>query len=119
MRAVALILLVASILLHAQQSCVLGGIVVNSATREPVSRAVVYARAQPGIGEIRGGQRSFGASATTDATGRFALAGLPPGRYNITAERSGFITSNYGARRPGRAGMALTMEAGKDIQDLI
>lgn len=114
MRPVALILLVAPILLHAQQSCVLGGIVVNLATKEPVSRAVVYARAQAG-----GGQRSAGATATTDATGRFALAGLPPGRYNITAERSGFITSNYGARRPGRAGLALTLEAGKDIQDLI
>src|SRR5258706_573701 len=66
-----------------------------------------------------GAQRATGASATTDATGRFTFAGLPPGRYNVTAERSGFITANYGARRPGRAGLPLTLEAGKDIQDLI
>jgi hypothetical protein len=114
MRAAALILLFTPISFHAEETCSLGGIVVNSATKEPVSRAVVYARAQ-----VSGVQRAPGASAITDASGRFALAGLPPGHYNITAERSGYITANYGALRPGRAGMPLALEAGKDVQDLI
>lgn len=115
MPVVLILLMLAPLSFAADDGCTLGGIVVNSATREPVRRALVYARR---IGPT-GPQRALGASAATDAAGRFAFAGLEPGRYSISAERSGFVTSNYGARRPGRPPVPLELEPGHDIHDLI
>lgn len=122
-----ILFLLAPFLLHAADVCSLGGIVVNSSTREPVRRAVVYARridasfnrTPSGAGVANPAQRGLGASATTDAAGRFAFAGLEPGRYHISAERSGFNTSYYGARGRGRAAIPLELERGNDIHDLI
>jgi hypothetical protein len=63
-----------------------------------------------GIGAVQGKR----AQATTDAEGRFAIS-LDPGRYTITASRSGFTTQRYGN---GRLGSPLSVIAGRDSRGL-
>jgi protocatechuate 3,4-dioxygenase beta subunit len=41
---------------------------------------------------------------TTDADGRFQFAELPAGRFTITADKAGYVTLQYGQRRPFEAG---------------
>ncbi len=39
-------------------------------------------------------------SVTTDADGLWELRGLPAGRYNVTVSKGGYLTLQYGQRRP-------------------
>ena len=96
--------------------CSLSGQVSNASTGEPLRRALVVLRRtdmSPGATTIQVPQ-----SATTDAAGRFAMAGIAPGKYRLSAERNGFIAAQYGARGPGKAGTLLTLEAGQKSSDL-
>jgi protocatechuate 3,4-dioxygenase beta subunit len=96
--------------------CAVSGQVSNAATGEPVRRALVYLRRidmSPGVTNIQ-----VSNSGTTDAAGRFAIAGIAPGKYRLSAERSGFLTTQYGARGPGKAGNLLTLEPGQKSSDL-
>ena len=56
--------------------------------------------------------------AATDAAGRFAIAGIAPGKYRLSAERNGFLTTQYGSRGPNKAGTLLTLEPGQKSSDL-
>ncbi|MCX6629372.1 MAG: carboxypeptidase regulatory-like domain-containing protein [Candidatus Solibacter sp.] len=97
-------------------SCSIGGQVSNAATGEPVRRALVYLRrvdSSPGVTNIQ-----VSSTATTDAAGRFAMVGIVPGKYRLSAERSGFIATQYGSRGPGKAGTLLTLDPGQKSNDL-
>ena len=99
-----------------EDSCAVSGQVSNAATGEPVRRALVYLRRidmSPGVTNI---QVSY--TAATDAAGRFAVAGIAPGKYTLLAERSGFITAHYGSRGPGRASTLVTLEPGQKSNDM-
>ena len=88
----------------------ISGVVVDDAEpARPVRRAVVTLTGD-GLRPARG--------AITDDDGRFALGGLPPGRFTLTAERGGYVSSMYGAKRPGRAGTPITVASGQQISDL-
>jgi hypothetical protein len=77
----------------------LSGVVMNDETpAQPVRRAIVVL-AGDGLRPSRG--------AVTDDDGRFSFSGLPAGRFTITASRASFVTSMYGATRPGRPGTAV------------
>jgi uncharacterized protein (DUF2141 family) len=54
-----------------------------------------------------------GRSAITDDQGRFSFQNLPAGRYSISASKAGFISTNYGARRPNRPGQPLPLANGE------
>jgi protocatechuate 3,4-dioxygenase beta subunit len=97
-------------------SCSVSGQVSNAATGEPVRRAMVSLRridVSPGVTNIQ-----VSGTGATDATGRFAIAGIAPGKYRLSAERSGFIATQYGARGPNKAGTLLTLEPGQKSSDL-
>src|ERR1035438_1030965 len=97
-------------------SCAISGQVSNAATGEPVRRASVSLRRidpSPGTTTIQVSQ-----TVATDAAGQFAMAGIAPGKYRLTAERNGFIATQYGSRGPGKAGTLLTLEAGQKSSDL-
>jgi hypothetical protein len=88
----------------------IAGVVVDD--REPalpVRRAVVTLTGE----ELRPHR-----GAITDDEGRFVLHGLPPGRFTLMAERATFVTSMYGAKRPGRSGSAITLTDGQALTDL-
>lgn len=56
---------------------------------------------------------AYGATAVTDAAGRFSFSNLPAGRYNVVASRLPYVTTRHGAREIGRAGTPLAIEDGE------
>ncbi len=90
-------------------TAVLKGVVVAADTGAPIRRAQVRATA-PDSGDNR--------MATTDEQGRFAIRELVGGRYNLTASKGGFVTLQYGQRRPSERGTAVDLPAGSTIEKL-
>jgi uncharacterized protein (DUF2141 family) len=83
----------------------ISGLVVTDETPpQPVRRAVVT---------LTGAELRPSRGAITDDEGRFAIGGLPPGRFVLTAMRPSFITSTYGSKRPGRPGTPVLLTAGQ------
>ncbi len=88
----------------------IAGTVVNDEERAvPVRRAVVTV-AGPGLVPSR--------SAITDDDGRFTIERLPAGRFTISVSRASFITSIYGAKRPGKPGTAVVVAVGQRVTGL-
>jgi protocatechuate 3,4-dioxygenase beta subunit len=58
-------------------------------------------------------------AAMTDDKGRFAFEDVPPVRYTMTAERTGFLTQKYGATSYHSPGTPLTLKPGQDLKDLL
>lgn len=85
-----------------------GTVVSSEAPAQPVRGAVV----------TLAGAGANGRSTVTDAQGRFAFAGLPPGRFTITAAKPAHLTNAYGAKGPGRPGTAVAVSAGQSIAGL-
>ena len=91
----------------------LSGVVViegPSATRQPARRTIVTLSG-PGLQPSRG--------TITDDAGRFGFRNLPAGRFTLTAARTSFITSQYGAKRPGRPGTPVAVGGGEQIANLV
>ncbi len=98
------------------EQCSIGGQVSNAVTGEPVRRALVYLRridVSPGVTNIQ-----VTNTVTTDAAGQFAMTEIAPGKYRLSAERTGFIVTQYGAPGPGKAGTLLTLDAGQKSNGL-
>ena len=56
--------------------------------------------------------------ATTDAQGRFEIKELPAGRYTMTASKGGFVSLQYGQRRPSESGTPIELGDGQTIDKL-
>jgi protocatechuate 3,4-dioxygenase beta subunit len=52
-------------------------------------------------------------TAVTDADGRFEFRDLPGGRFNVSANKSGFVTVQYGQLRPFESGKAIELVDGQ------
>lgn len=87
----------------------LSGRVLDAETNKPLRRATVRAFTP----ELREGR-----SASTDAQGRWTLRSLPAGKYTITVTKGGFVTLNYGQRRPFEAGQQVDLAAGQTVEKL-
>jgi Carboxypeptidase regulatory-like domain len=85
----------------------LSGRVVAADNGRPVKRARVFIAAA----ELPGGRGML-----TDDDGAFDFADLPPGRYTLTASKSGFIGLSYGQRRPLQAGTPLQLLDGQQLK---
>jgi hypothetical protein len=57
-------------------------------------------------------------SVSTDPHGRFMFVGLRAGRYSVTAQKQGFVRTGYGARAPGRPGIAIPLMAGQKLNTM-
>ncbi|HEX7777941.1 MAG TPA: carboxypeptidase-like regulatory domain-containing protein, partial [Vicinamibacterales bacterium] len=83
----------------------ISGVVVTDETPpQPVRRAVVT---------LTGAELRPSRGAISDDEGRFTIRNLPAGRFVLTAMRPSFITSAYGAKRPGRPGTPVLLTAGQ------
>src|SRR5688572_14930541 len=70
------------------------GAVVKVATNDAIPDAAVELRSIDA-----GPARIY--SDTTGGDGSFAFRGVPPGRYQLTAIRAGYVRGDYGLRGPG------------------
>lgn len=86
-------------------TAVIRGYVTAQATGSPVRRAQVRAMSMDG----RGG----GGVTSTDAEGRFEIKELPAGRYSLMATKGGFVTAQFGQRRPNEPGTPLELVDGQ------
>jgi hypothetical protein len=87
-------------------SATIRGRVVRADTGEPLRRVQVRATA------------SEPHTALTDADGRYELARLPAGSYQLSASRGGFVEMQYGQRRPFRAGRAVALTDGATFEKI-
>jgi protocatechuate 3,4-dioxygenase beta subunit len=55
----------------------------------------------------------------TDAQGRFTFAGLDAGKYQLSAERQGFLRQNYGARKYSGAGTPVLVDEGQNVKAIV
>ena len=60
-----------------------------------------------------------GRTDTTDDAGRFVFRDLPADRFNLSASRPGFLTTNYGARRPERTGTPIAVAEGQQLTGIV
>lgn len=87
---------------------------LNAQTGEPVRKAQVTVIQAPAPQGNDTGPRY----AITDASGRFSVSGLDPGRYRLDAQADRFAPLAYGAREPGRRGKVLALEPGQSLRDV-
>jgi protocatechuate 3,4-dioxygenase beta subunit len=94
------------------------GTVARAGTGQPLKGATVSLR-RAGAGQNRGAALDAallanvagGVTVTTDANGRFTMTGVEPGDYMLSAERQGFIRSEFGQRTPTGSGIAVKLLA--------
>lgn len=79
---------------------VIRGLVVAADTGAPIRRAQV---------RVSSGETRTTRVTITDAEGRFEVRDLPAGRYTVTASKGGYVTLQYGQRRPGESGNQLEL----------
>jgi protocatechuate 3,4-dioxygenase beta subunit len=89
---------------------------VLSQTGEPLRKATLWLK--PYYGDHSSNPVSY--TDTTDGAGKFVFEGVLPGRYTLSAERTGFLPQDYGARgaATGSPGSVLTLTAGEIMKDL-
>ena len=56
----------------------------------------------------------FSRLVTTNGEGRYELRSLPAGAYKLTVSKTGFITLEYGQRRPFETASTITISRGRD-----
>src|SRR6516165_10026110 len=93
-----------------EDMCTIEGIVLKVATGDPLKRAVLSLTKVEGHSEPK--------NATSDASGRFQLKNVEPGRYHLYASRNGYARREYGQRATHGSGTILTLTAGQHLKDI-
>jgi protocatechuate 3,4-dioxygenase beta subunit len=93
------------------QTATIEGRVLKAGTDEPLKKAWVT------LYKLQGEQRPGGTS--TDSSGRFTLKGIEPGRYQLWAQRNGYVQQAYGQRGSERSGTTLTLSPGQTLSDIV
>jgi len=88
---------------------IIRGQIVAADNGSPIRRAQVRINA-PDVRESR--------VATTDQQGRFEIKELPAGRYTMTASKGGFVSLQYGQRRPSESGTPIELGDGQTIEKI-
>ena len=89
------------------------GQIMNAITGEPIKRAtlVLVPTNQP--------RPDASPSMTmSDANGHFAMTNVAPGSYMLTAQRTGYVSANYGARDAMRPGTAITLAPSQALKEI-
>lgn len=59
-----------------------------------------------------------GVSTTADTEGNFEFKDVEPGRYRLSASKSGFLPQDYGARGPNQPGVPIAVAKGQEHKNL-
>src|SRR3989442_10476363 len=54
-----------------------------------------------------------------DDAGHFAFTALPPGKYQLSAERQGYLRQSYGARQYSGGGTPVLVADGQTVKDIV
>jgi hypothetical protein len=81
-----------------------GVVLLDADQPRPIRRARVT---------LNGPDWQLGRMVVTEDDGSFAFAGLPAGRYTLSASKDGYVTTAFGASRPGRTGTPVTVADGE------
>src|SRR5690349_17733369 len=98
-----------------EEKCSLEGKVVSAAGGGPVNKATVILRRADRNSSADMISSTY--SSSTDSGGKFTMKDIDPGKYRLSVMRNGFVTAEYGARGPMRAGTTLSFDPGKQMQD--
>lgn len=90
-------------------SGVLRGVVLGGENGRPLRRAVV---------RLHGAELREGRMASTDEQGRWELRDLPGGRFDLTASKAGYVSLQYGQRRPFERGRPVELRNGQTLDDV-
>lgn len=94
----------------ASGTAIIRGTVLAADTGAPVRRAQVRAMTNDG---------KDNRVTQTDDQGRFELKDLVGGRYNLTATRAGYVTIQYGQRRPNERGTPVEVAPGGVLDKIV
>lgn len=97
------------------------GQVMNLKAGTPLKKASVQlTMMNPGGGAVQGrGQVPVRKVAETDEQGHFAFSGLDAGKYQLSAERQGFLRQNYGARKYSGGGTPVLVAEGQSVKSIV
>lgn len=90
-------------------TAIIRGQIVSADTGAPIRRAQVR------IASLEARESRL---AATDAQGRFEVKELPAGRYTINASKGGFVSLQYGQRRPSESGTPIELGDGQALDKL-
>ena len=90
-------------------TAIVRGYVVAADNGSPIRRAQVRVSGQGAANRL----------ATTDPQGRFEVRDLPAGRYSISASKGGFVSLQYGQKRPSESGTPLEIADGQVMDKLV
>jgi uncharacterized protein (DUF2141 family) len=62
---------------------------------------------------LRGAEINPPRTVIANDNGTFVFAGLPAGRYTLSATKEAYISMSYGAKRPNRSGLIVTLKNGE------
>lgn len=88
--------------------------IVLSLNGEAVRKATVRLQGSA----LQPGQPPSTYSETTDNEGKFVFEDVPAGRYTLSSEKPGFVTTRYGARSNTSPGTQLTLAEGTEMKNL-
>jgi protocatechuate 3,4-dioxygenase beta subunit len=92
-------------------SALAGLVVADDGTNRIVRRVVVT---------LSGGNLRMQKMTLSDEQGRFVFLDLPAGRYTLQADKPGFVSSFYGARKPWRGpGQPIALDPGQRKTDVV
>lgn len=94
--------------------------VVTGSSDEPLRKAEVTLRSMGGRGIVGRSPMPGGGGggvwmATTDASGTFAFDNVPPGTYNLSVQRNGYVRHEYGSRPGSRGSAGITVSDGQQL----
>lgn len=98
------------------------GQVMNLTAGSPLKKASVQLMMMNlgggGVGRGRG-PAPLRKAVETDEQGRFAFTGLDAGKYQLSAERQGFLRQNYGARKYSGGATPVLVAEGQNVKAIV
>ena len=91
------------------------GRVLNGVSGEPLGKASLILRRADMSPNLHS-PTSY--TASTDESGRFVMRNIEPGQYRLSASRSGFVQMEFGSRGAAQAGVTLSLDAARPLQDI-